>query len=916
MIDTDNIIDQYINDVEFRKDNANVGTSINALYNQLSEAGSSNWWFTKHYTPDIINAHKNGYIYIHNLGYLSSYCVGWNLEDLLTIGLKGSKGMQRSGPPKHFGSALALIAEYMFALQNEAAGAMAFSNFDTWLAPFIRKDGLKTEDLIQPIQEFRFRMNMDIRRGGQSVFSNITLDRVIPKFMIDEQTIIGGELQDDTFGSYQDEMDMFNDAWWNVAIKGDYEGRTQPFPIETLNVDRDFKWDDELLFKAVAKRGNPYFALFENSDMKPEDARSMCPLKGTEKVLIKTKNGLRYSEIRHIYYDYDEPIEIYSNGKWVKGLFNKYDNQELIKITLENGHNISITKTHLNLIKTARNSQIVELMGSELKEGYYLPYGLNEYEGSGGTYETGYIVGAFAGDGSFDGSTTTVFSLNVNEKESVVKNIINISEKLFGATYSIIDYQDTELLTLRIHSKAMVGLCKDFVSNKMIDKHYNPKLYGMSLEFRKGVFNGHHDTDGGNRNRIYTSSLQMVESLNMLAATLGTTTSIQIDDRSDRYSTIPNYSVLFYKLNRNSYGDMWFKEDNYLWMRIKSIESEYGNTGYCLEVINDEPIFTVGTSGIITHNCRLRIDNRILMKKGGGLFGASPLTGSIGVVTLNLPLIAYTAKNETNFFELIDFYMDIAMNSLLIKRNVIEKLTDYGLYPRSKIYLGKIKERFNEYWANHFNTIGIVGMNEALENMFGHNIVPKAGQDFAIKTLNYLRNRAIEYQEKYNTQVNIEATPAETAAWKLAVKSLTKYPNLITSGTKEAPIFTNSTQLPVGLNKPLGFFLEHQSPIQKLYTGGTVFHVWNGESNSYWEGVSKLIRSISKSTELSYVTYTPTTSLCPAHGLISGEHWTCPTCGGETEVWSRITGYFSEVNRWNAGKRQEFKERTHFSINN
>jgi ribonucleoside-triphosphate reductase len=588
MFDSGKIIDEYLSGGDITKDNANIGKSVNALYNHISEAGATDWWFTHHYNADIQKAHNDGFFHIHNLGYISTYCVGWNIEDLLLMGLKGSKGMQTSAPPKHFGSAMAQMAEFNFALQNEAAGAMAFSNIDTYLAPLIRLDHLELDEVIQILQEYKFRMNMDIRRGGQSVFSNVTLDRIIPKHLEDEPIIVGGKHTDDSFGSFQDEMDLFNEAWWKVSIRGDAEGRTQAFPIETLNVTEDFAWDDELMWKAIAKRGTPYFANFINSDMKPEDARSMC--------------------------------------------------------------------------------------------------------------------------------------------------------------------------------------------------------------------------------------------------------------------------------------------------------------------------------------CRLRIDNRILLKKGGGLFGSSPLTGSIGVVTLNLPLIGYMAKDETVFFELLDHFMDLAMESLVIKRDVIEALTVGGFYPRSKIYLKAVHDRFGKYWANHFNTIGIVGMNEALINMFGHDISGEEGQKFSIKTLNHMRDRAIMYQEKYDTQVNIEATPAETAAWKLAEKAVKMFPDLVTSGTPEGRYFTNSTQLPVGLNEPLGFFLEHQSPIQKLYTGGTVFHVWNGENQSHWEGVSNLMRNICKETELSYTTYTPTTSLCPVHGHMAGEYWACPTCGAETEVWSRITGYFSEVGRWNRGKRQEFKDRTHFTV--
>lgn len=915
MLDTNSIIDGFINDAWWTKENANIPYSVMSLNNKIAEAVHKQYWLTEIYDEEIRTLYKNRTYHIHNLGHLTTYCVGWNLEDVLLRGFKGQAGRQSSKPAKHFRTALGHIYNFMYTLQGESAGAQALSNFDSYLAPFIRYDGLSQKEVDQCIQEFMFNMNVPTRVGGQQPFTNITMDQLIPKFMQDDFVIVGGDYKDDVYGDFNDEMKMLNDAWWKQRILGDADGRPQPFPIETLNVTKDFNWDDELLFKAVATRGSPYFSNFINTDMNPEDVRSMCPLKGTEKVLVRTKYGLRLSEIRHIYYDIDEPIEVYSNGKWVKGLFNKYNNQDMIKITLDNNHTISVTKTHLNIIKRNKKSPIIEIVGSELQTGDYLPYSLNKYEGDGGIYETGYLVGCFAGDGSYDGKNTVVFSLNEKEKETTMKKIIEISNKLFGATYSISTYNDTELLSLKIHSNSLVGLCKDFVSNKKTEKYYNAKLYGMSLEFRKGVFDGHYDTDGGNRNRIYTSSVRMVECLNMLAATLGTTTSIQIDDRSDRYSTNPNYSVLFYKLNRNNYSDIWFKEDGYLWMKIKSIEPDYGNVGYCLEIIDDDPIFTVGSTGIITHNCRLRIDNTVLNKRGGGFFGSSPLTGSIGVVTMNLPNIAYLVPDEDAFYERLEYAMDVAKRSLELKRAAIERFTtEVGLYPYSKVYLESVYKRFGEYWKNHFSTIGLVGMNEASMNLLSEDISTDSGLRFAENTLNFMRKKLVEIQEETDNMYNLEATPAEGTSYRLAMLDRKEYPQIYTAGTKYAPYYTNSSQLPVGIEKPLGFYLKHQSKLQPKYTGGTVFHIWNGEALSHWEGISKLVKNVAHKTQLSYYTYSPITSICPVHGKIQGEYHVCPNCGSECEVWTRVTGYFSPVKQWNPGKVQEFKERIHFTV--
>lgn len=588
-MDTNKIINDYLDGAWWTKENANIGRSVMAMNNRIAEAAVKQWWLTEVYDEEIRRAFKKRLFHIHNLGHLTVYCVGWNLEDLLTMGFKGQSGQQTSGPAKHFRTALGQIYNFLYTLQGEAAGAEAFSHFDTFLAPFIAADGLNQRQVDQAIQEFIYNMNTPTRVGGQQPFTNVTLDQRVPKFMADDNVIIGGKETKDTYGDFQDEMDMLNEAWWKQRIEGDYVGRTQPFPIETLNVTKDFNWDDEILFKAVALRGSPYFAnyLNPNIDMKPEDSRSMC--------------------------------------------------------------------------------------------------------------------------------------------------------------------------------------------------------------------------------------------------------------------------------------------------------------------------------------CRLRINYKELMRRNGGFFAASPLTGSIGVVTMNLPLLAYLSRDEDEYFERLDYALELGMKSLHLKRQVLEQKMKDGLYPYSKVYLNPVYERFGEYWKNHFSTLGLVGMHEASLNLIGEGIETDSGLKFSIRTLNFFRRKALEFQERYETNVNVEGTPAESTAYRLAFQDKMEYPDIITAGTDEAPYYTNSSQLPVDLNRPLGFYLWHQSQLQKLYTGGIVFHTWNGEAVPPWESISKLMRRIGQNYELYYYTYSPTTSICPVHGLISGVHWTCPKCGRECEVWQRITGYFSPVHRWNKGKKQEFKERVHFN---
>jgi len=710
------------------------------------------------------------------------------------------------------------------------------SNFDTLLAPFIRYDGLSYKEVKQALQEFVFNINVPTRVGFQTPFTNITLDLTVPKYYADQGVIIGGEIQKDMYREFQEEMELFNEAFLEVMAEGDAKGRVFTFPIPTYNITKDFDWANpnlDVLWQVTAKYGVPYFSNFINSDMNPEDARSMCPIGGNEKVLIKSNlirgRGLEYSTIKYIYEGNakGDVYEIYSDGKFVKGRFNKFAAQKMIKVTLENGHVLKMTEQHLNFVMLSPQSEIEELKGIELREGMYLPYSLKAYEGSGGNKDMGYFVGAFAGDGSFDGETSVVFSLSSeNErKRELVRELIRIGKKYFGASYTTKSYEDSKLYTLKVHSRAAVGLCKDFVSGKERDKCYRARLFNTGKEFRKAVIEGHYATDGGNRNRIYTSSPKMVETLNMLAASLGTTTSVYMDNREGRLGTQPNYAVLIYQLNREKYGNIWFKHDNKLWVEIKSIEPITDNTAYCFEVESGEPMFTVGTTGILTHNCRLRIDNRELEKRGGGLFGSSPLTGSIGVVTLNMPRLGYLAKDEDEFISALERLMVLAKESLEVKRKILEKFTGESLYPYTRYYLRGVKERFGEYWKNHFSTIGLVGMNEACLNMFGENIASKKSREFTSIVLDFMRGELLKFQAETGNNYNLEATPAEGTSYRLAKKDKEKYPGIVCANEEEwakgaEPFYTNSTQLPVNYTEDVFEALDLQDAIQTKYTGG------------------------------------------------------------------------------------------------
>jgi ribonucleoside-triphosphate reductase len=595
LLSSADLVDQYLDIEDWRvKENSNMSYSLQGLNNYLSSTVIAKYWITRIYPPNIADAHFSGDVHIHDLGVLGPYCVGWDIKDLLLTGFGGVPGKIESVPAKHFRTALGQVVNFFYTLQGEAAGAQAFSNFDTYLAPFIRYDGLSQKEVEQSLQEFFFNMNVPTRVGFQTPFTNVTLDLRVPDFMKDEPVIVGGEVKDSTYGEMEKEMEMFNSAFAEVLSKGDAKGRVFTFPIPTYCITKDFDWDSPVsqkIFDVAAKYGAPYFSNFVNSDMKPEDVRSMC--------------------------------------------------------------------------------------------------------------------------------------------------------------------------------------------------------------------------------------------------------------------------------------------------------------------------------------CRLRIDNRELRKRGGGFFGANPLTGSIGVVTLNLPRIGYLAKNEDEFFERLEALMELAKDSLEIKRKVLEQFTENGLYPYSRRYLRGVKETFGKYWKNHFSTIGLVGMNEAILNLFGYGIATKDGLEFAVKVLNFMREKLADFQEETGNIYNLEATPAEGASYRLARIDKRKYPDIIAANEKylargAEPFYTNSSQLPVDHEADLFEALEHQDRLQTLYTGGTVFHIYLGERLYSWRAAAELARKVAWNFRLPYFTLTPTFSVCPTHGYLSGEHKQCPKCGANCEVYSRVVGYLRPVDQWNDGKQAEFAIRKTF----
>jgi len=589
-------VDGYIEQLDWKvKENSNMAFSLQGLNNYIANETSKNYWLNKIYTPEIRDAHISGDFHLHDLDQLSVYCVGWDLQDLLLQGFRGVAGKIASAPAKHFRSALGHIVNFFYTLQGEASGAQAFSNFDTLLAPFIRYDDLSYPEIKQALQEFIFNVNVPTRVGFQTPFTNVTLDLHPPQNLANQAVIIGGKLQEATYGDFQKEMDHFNKAFLEVLAAGDADGRIFTFPIPTYNITKDFSWDNDnlqLLWEVTAKYGIPYFANFINSTMSPDDVRSMC--------------------------------------------------------------------------------------------------------------------------------------------------------------------------------------------------------------------------------------------------------------------------------------------------------------------------------------CRLRIDHKELNKRGGGLFGANPLTGSIGVVTINMSRIGHLANTEEEFFNELERLMSLAKDSLEIKRKTLERFTEAGLYPYIKFYLRNIKQRHKYYWFNHFSTIGLIGMNEACVNILGENIGSSKGRDFSIRVLDFMRDLLSKFQQETGNFYNLEATPAEATGYRLAQLDRDKYPEMLRNFNLDDGqsdfIYTNSTQLPVNYTDDIFHMLDLQDELQAKYTGGTVAHVFLGEAEVDTQAVKSFVRKVFQQYRLPYLSITPAFSICAKHGYISGIKEKCPNCGEVTEIYSRVVGYYRPVSQWNIGKQNEFKMRKFYQI--
>ena len=990
-------VDSYLEEKSWLvRENANMTYSLQGLNFHISSQVIADYWLHRVYKekPEIARAHINGDFHIHDLGLLGPYCVGWDLQDLLLSGFTGVRGKISSKPAKHFRVALGQVVNFFFTLQGEAAGAQAFSNFDTYLSPFIAYDNLDYKAVKQALQEFIFNINVPTRVGFQTPFTNITLDLKVPKFMENEPVIIGGKALDKTYGDFQDEMDMFNKALAEVMLEGDAQGRVFTFPIPTINITKDFEWENEAvnkIFEITAKFGIPYFANFINSDMKPEDVRSMCCHLRLDKRELRKRGGGLFGA-NPLTGCYDETTEVLTENGWK--LFKDLSLDDRVftlneKNEIELHHPVRIFKydydgemihfksKSLDLLVTPNHRMVVDTtngkrMFVEAKDfvpnTHRIPKG-GIWKGKEKQYFVLPQVPIMQGTGplsrfsesdlriirelrksgqsiyqiakKFKCSPTTISKIvnnsNYGNKERVkVKSIapplkIQINDWLrffgFWLAEGSVDNEKVakthgyRVIITQVNPKKRKEIKKVLkklpfnyyeegpniiICNKQLwsylkqfgnkySKFIPKEIKELSKKQLKILFDWMVKGDGHVRSNgqisYWTASKRLADDLQEIALKLGFMATII--QRNRKISEIKGR-----KITSHTVYEIGIQKTKHYRLRKRNVKRVYyKGKVYCCEVKN----------------------HTLLVRRNGKV---SWCGNSIGVVTINMPRLGYLSRNEDEFFERLDRLMLIARESLDIKRKTLEKFTERGLYPYSKFYLRRIKKEFNEYWKNHFSTIGLVGMNECCLNFLNCSIGDKEGLKFAGKVLDFMRKRLQDFQEENGNIYNLEATPAEGTSYRLARIDKKKYPKIIVANEEAVkkgaePYYTNSSQLPVYFTDDLFEALTLQDDLQTKYTGGTVFHIYLGERMPGTEAIKSLVRKVCNNFKLPYFTITPTFSVCPFHGYIFGNHAYCPKCEAEgrktkCEVYSRVVGYLRPVEQWNAGKQEEFKQRKTF----
>jgi anaerobic ribonucleoside-triphosphate reductase len=927
-------VKEYLNKRDWRvKENASFSYSLQGLNSYIASEATKKHWLT-YFPEEVVQANNDGFIYIHDLGIFGPYCGGHNLEDLLQHGFRGAKDKIHSAPPKRFSTALGQMNNLFFTLSGEFAGAQAFSNFDTLLAPYVWKDDLSYEDVEQAMQEFIFALNIPTRIGFQQPFSNLTFDITVPEKYKNKKIIIAGEDYCATYGMMQHYMDMINKAFCEVMVKGDARGAIFTFPIPTYNITKEFEWDKvpAEIWQMTAKFGTPYFANYVNSEMSASDSLSMCCLTHDTALWAKVKGRTTLTTLGKLYDVKTEDIKVLQHGEWkeCKTIKVPYE-KEFYEITLKNGAKIRATDNHEHFTQDGIKSTL------DLKVGDLIPceFGIkaptpSQEDGSGG-YNLGYLIGLFLAEGSYCG-TDIQFTIG-KSSEHLIPKIQNIVSECFACKVDAYDLGT--YYNVGVHGKIVAEFMKQYVTGKHTDKKLI-SVYGMNRTFLLGIWQGWFAGDGKvGGDEAYTCSKSICDTMSAIASILGFPHNIRITDRKttlggkdydSRLYTIhlckigAGAKIYKYKQENLEYseelknltysGFVVPRQTTYLDTQTEIVEIKRcrnsGGYAYCVQMLEGDKSFTLA-SGVVTHNCRLKLNLADIRKRGNGLFSAHPNTGSIGVVTLNLPrIVHYHGLN----FDAIKKYAELAKECLEIKRQVIEEQTENGLYPYAQHLLRHAKDCSNTYWGNHFSTIGIIGMHEALlEAGKQGGIVNHMSTAEAV--LEYIQKLTIDFQKTTGHLYNLEATPAEGCTYTLAKKD--KKCGIITSGNKE-PYYTNSVHFPVGHEIDMFDMIKQQENIQSMFTGGTVLHLFLGEAIQDPMVVKKLVQRITSESKIPYFSITPTFSVCPEHGYISGEHFNCPDCDAEADVYTRIVGYFRPVKNWNKGKEEEYFERKVYKL--
>ena len=916
------IVNPYLKNQDWRvKENSNSPFSYGGMCKYITSEVSKDYWLREVYTEDIAQAYVSGHMHIHDLGNLTLYCCGYSLRDILMKGVKGIPNVPSSSPAKHFDSVLNQVSNLITIFQNEIAGAVALNSFDTLIAPFIKNDRLDYNEVKQGMQNFIFSINSNSRMGSEPAFTNLTFDLTPPTDLLDEYVIIGGEFASFTYRSCQQEMDMLNKAFYEIMLEGDSDHKQFAYPIPTYNIHKRFDWDNpnnKLLWELTGKFGTPYFANYINSDMNPEDSRSMCPLSGDTQIVYYSdrQKSWKVGAIKDVNdnnkRDGKETFKTIANGKIINCRINKFDIPADYTITLVNNVQIKTTANHLNKIYGKDYVQTKDLTTDD-----YLPYYNRPITFANNmNYNQGKLVGMYLGDGSKQDVNSITYSLNETTKSELVDFIFDYCIGEYNAKVSLTQCVSqisgkASCVNVKVISKIVRGLIEQFVEGEdALTKRLNPDILSTSEEFRRGIVDGLYATDGGNSNRIYTSSKPMVDSLQLLFASLGMATNITEDNREGRLGANTCYTVRYYTPHSDgrSRKDVYKIDDNYIWFKIKNVAYTHHpsmSVSYCLEVLDEnEPEEFMLANGIVTHNCRLRLDLRELRKRNGGLFGSGDSTGSIGVVTINLPRIAYESEGDKEqFFKKLDYYLDVAKKSLVIKRAWLqENVLDTGMIPAFKEYVGT----FN----NHFSTIGIIGMNEMCMNFFEDHadIVSDKGKEFAEEVGNHIREQLVKMQNETGNLFNYEASPSESTCYRLALRDKKDYEDIITQGEGRDCYYTNSCHIPVKLITSIDSTFKHQETLQTQFTGGTVIHCMM-EGAITGEAAMTIVKEMFTRYKEPYMSISPISRYCDTHGYINELVDKCPICKQKLKKYQRITGYLRCVDNFNRGKKAEFEDR-------